>query len=301
MLYIYKFTNKVNDKKYVGQTNDIQKRINGHKSTAFNPKSQDYKSAFHRAVRKYGWENFDFEILEELDDSFGRDYLNEREKFFIEKEKSLVSENGYNIAKGGQGSERDKKTFEQCVASSKIFTLEEIKDVQRMLIEGYAFHEIRNKYPKLSDSFLSNINTGLNFINPELKYPLATCHSRYTKETKEKIIKAIKDGVSYREIKEKYHISPGYVSEINAGNRWRKEGETYPLYLKECADGAYSRTVKHDLIFTNKTCTAIAREHGKAQCTISAINTGRNRKDSRFLYPLNKNQEENQKIWSNLF
>ena len=61
MLYIYKFTNKINGKIYIGQTNDIEQRKRGHKSTAFNEKSHDYHCAFHNAIRKYGLDNFDFE------------------------------------------------------------------------------------------------------------------------------------------------------------------------------------------------------------------------------------------------
>ena len=63
MYYIYKFTNKTNGKIYIGQTNNIQKRKNGHKSESFNEKSAGYNLPFHAAIRKYGWENFNFDIL----------------------------------------------------------------------------------------------------------------------------------------------------------------------------------------------------------------------------------------------
>lgn len=41
MYYIYKFTNKTNGKIYIGQTNNIQKRKNGHRSDSFNEKVLD--------------------------------------------------------------------------------------------------------------------------------------------------------------------------------------------------------------------------------------------------------------------
>ena len=66
MLYIYKFTNKITGKIYIGQTNNIIKRKNGHKSESFNPKANGYSLPFHCAIRTYGWNNFDFEILEEV-------------------------------------------------------------------------------------------------------------------------------------------------------------------------------------------------------------------------------------------
>lgn len=66
--YIYCFTNLINDKKYVGQTNNITRRINEHKSNALNVKSVNYNTVFHKAIRKYGIDNFKIDILEVLND-----------------------------------------------------------------------------------------------------------------------------------------------------------------------------------------------------------------------------------------
>lgn len=61
MRIIYCYTNKINNKKYVGQTNNPERRQREHKSNAFNEKSVNYGSVFHKALRKYGWENFNYE------------------------------------------------------------------------------------------------------------------------------------------------------------------------------------------------------------------------------------------------
>ena len=106
MYYIYKFTNKTNGKIYIGQTNNIQKRKNGHRSESFNEKSAGYNLPFHAAIRKYGWENFNFDILEEICDGESQEYIDEREIFFIQYYHSLKDENGYNITLGGQGQKR---------------------------------------------------------------------------------------------------------------------------------------------------------------------------------------------------
>ena len=42
--FIYIYTNKINGHQYVGQTNDIQKRFNGHKSDSYNKNSHSYTS-----------------------------------------------------------------------------------------------------------------------------------------------------------------------------------------------------------------------------------------------------------------
>lgn len=75
MGYIYKITNKINNKVYVGQTiKTVEKRFNQHK----NNSNKEYFSqiALYQAFNKYGIENFKVETLEECDNEL----LDEREK-----------------------------------------------------------------------------------------------------------------------------------------------------------------------------------------------------------------------------
>ena len=290
MLYIYCFINKITGKRYIGQTNNIEKRKRGHKSESFNPKANGYNLPFHCAIRKYGWENFDFVILEEIDDSFGREYLNEREIYFISYYQSLINQNGYNYTEGGAGCAKPKLSFSEQVKLSKLFNEEEVRDIQDMLLDGYEYFEIKKKYPILTDSFLSNINLGLNFVRDDLTYPLATLHTKFTKETKENIIRDIQANITYKEISEKYGISTGYISMINKGTKWYNDKLNYPLCKKGCSDGAWSENAKRDLIFTNLTHIEIGKKYNKQKSTITALNTGRNRKDSRLKYPLRQHQ-----------
>ena len=88
-----------NNKRYVGQTIRLHKRKQQHVADAYNPNSVSYNYAFHRAIRKYGIENFVFEILE---DGIPREKLNEREMYWIEQMQSY-GENGYNMTMGGDG------------------------------------------------------------------------------------------------------------------------------------------------------------------------------------------------------
>jgi group I intron endonuclease len=94
--YIYSFTNIINGKKYVGQTTNIIKR----KSSHFAPNSKCLK--FARAIKKYGKENFKFEILETIENENSeilRETLNVLEISYIEKFDSFF--NGYNLTQGG--------------------------------------------------------------------------------------------------------------------------------------------------------------------------------------------------------
>lgn len=105
---IYCYTNSVNGKKYIGQTIHPASRKANHKHSALYNSGQDKDSPFHRAIRKYGWDNFDYEELETGIDSYER--LNNLEAFYIEELKTLVSENGYNILPGGKSCPRPKRS-----------------------------------------------------------------------------------------------------------------------------------------------------------------------------------------------
>lgn len=301
MLYIYKYRNKINGKVYIGQTNNIQKRINGHKSVMNNPKDHSYNDAFHAALRKYGYENFSFEIIEEFDDSFGREYLNEREVFFIEYYNSHVSKNGYNITYGGDGCNKEKLTFPQRCARSKIFTETEIRDIQERLIEGYQYFEIKRKYPKLTDSFLTNINCGLNFYRDDLNYPLAKFHTRFHKETMKEIKEKIKEGVAYSKISEEYGISASYLSEINNGHKWFDKEEKYPLNEKKCANKVWQQQCVYDILFTSLSYREIGEKYHRTIHAVKSIAQGSNFYKPEFKYSLRKYLEENQRTFFTIF
>lgn len=92
---IYKITNKVNGKCYIGQSNDIHRRWK--QELAPNAKLNPHLA---RAFEKYGIDNFDFEIIEECQ----REQLNEREQFYIEIYHSIDPKLGYNKTEGGDGN-----------------------------------------------------------------------------------------------------------------------------------------------------------------------------------------------------
>lgn len=90
-MIIYKITNNINNKIYVGQTTQkVSRRLRRHASGK-------EESVISRAIKKYGIEKFN---IEELYYSFSLEDLNEKEKFFI-KEMNTISPNGYNIRSGG--------------------------------------------------------------------------------------------------------------------------------------------------------------------------------------------------------
>lgn len=96
---IYKITNKINGKVYIGQSVNIQKRWIKHKSNLRLNKSN---TILYYAFKKYGIENFLFEIIEECT----QQDLNEREIYWIKYYDSTNRDNGYNISLGGDGTQK---------------------------------------------------------------------------------------------------------------------------------------------------------------------------------------------------
>ena len=99
MGYIYKATNKINNKIYVGQTvHTIEKRWKDHLDDCNSLSGHNY--LFHKAIKKYGPNNFIIEQLEECDNQ----KLNERECYWIKILNSYYLDGfGYNMTRGGEG------------------------------------------------------------------------------------------------------------------------------------------------------------------------------------------------------
>lgn len=62
---IYKITNKISQHSYIGQAKNIGARIKSHVHSSCSPTSKDYDYPLHIAFRKYGLDNFEFDILEQ--------------------------------------------------------------------------------------------------------------------------------------------------------------------------------------------------------------------------------------------
>lgn len=107
---IYCYTNKINGKKYVGQTtNSLRVRNRQHIRESTN-EGHGFKYHFHHDIRKYGIENFSLEILH-IADKYSLDLL---EIYYIEKWNLLDRKYGYNTSSGGSnGNTYAGKTDEE--------------------------------------------------------------------------------------------------------------------------------------------------------------------------------------------
>ena len=90
-------TCKINGKRYIGQSINIKRRMNEHR------RGKSFAPIISKAIAKYGWENFEKEILEECN----KEELDEREIYYIAKYSPE-----YNLALGGDGPTGYKPTLE---------------------------------------------------------------------------------------------------------------------------------------------------------------------------------------------
>ena len=137
---IYKITNLINGKIYIGQTiGELESRWYYHVYYALVGKCQ---TKLGRAIRKYGKDSFSVEIIEKTDD------LDGREIHFISSYKS--DKTGYNIKPGGNGGPHAESTKRKISkANTKRVWTEEMRN--NMSVSILAWHEKRGFIPKNQD------------------------------------------------------------------------------------------------------------------------------------------------------
>lgn len=119
MAYIYKITNDINDKIYVGKTEfSIEKRFQEHCKDS--KKERCEKRPLYNAMNKYGIEHFHIELIEETDGP------EEREKYWIEFYGSFKY--GYNATIGGDG----KKFLDYDLIYNTYLNTKNVKETARL-------------------------------------------------------------------------------------------------------------------------------------------------------------------------
>ena len=185
MVGIYKITNLINQKCYIGQSRNIHQRWCAHRTRPFNEQCEDYNKTLYKAIRKYGLKNFSFEVLEECE----IEQLNEKESYWINYFNS--QKNGYNETLTEYNLAPQKMTSE--LLNNIIQDLKEDKLTIKEIAEKYNFHS----------NMITNINQGHSWFDENLTYPIKPI---YTK-TKYFCILCNKEIISYRA---KYCIECGH-------------------------------------------------------------------------------------------
>ena len=215
--FIYKITNLINGKIYIGQTVHPNKRWIEHKYKARN-ELDNYP--IHLAIKKYGEENFSFEVLEETEN------YDEREKELIKQYNSLCP-NGYNVAIGGNslvmyGENHPRNT----ISNENVLNI--IKELQDNKLTDRA---IAQKY-NTTDKIVADINHGITHVQSNIKYPIRIKKGKQ-KLTQEQVIeikKLLEEGTkTYIDIANLYGVSKGAIYHINKGLTFKDPGRHYPI------------------------------------------------------------------------
>jgi group I intron endonuclease len=107
---IYRATNKVNQKVYIGFTAHWPHRINGHN---YDRRYGNTDKAFYNAIKKHGWDAFEWDAIYQSQDF--EHTLKVMEPYFINEYRSWVGCddcNGYNVTRGGEGTTGWKRSPE---------------------------------------------------------------------------------------------------------------------------------------------------------------------------------------------
>lgn len=272
IFYIYQYTNLVNNKVYVGQTNNFQRRVNEHKSCSFNPKSVNYDDIIHKAIRKYGLENFNIEILEVINNTDSYDFVNEREAFWIKEKKSLITQWGYNVLNGGKNC---WKSF---------LSQNDVNKIKDFIKEGMPYSEIQKAYP-ISKTFISDINNGKSFFDDKEIYPLYSY--RISNDIYDALIEdLVKPELTFKQLAERYNLGESTIKKFNYGTLQHGyyKGE-YPI--RKITPQEYKRQqIKYYLLNTDLSKKEIVSLTNSSDETVRRVNIGSIDKDNNLKYPL---------------
>lgn len=275
---IYIIRNTVNDKCYIGQSNDYKYRFRKHCEAA-RRNNHKYKSYLYNAMNAIGIDKFYVELLETDVENY-----NEKEIYYINKY-NTIRPNGYNLAKGGGGYPHLEGINHH---DSKIKTQEELyKIYDELLNTNYTLTEIGEHFG-VSYGLIEKINKGQTYKNGNYKYPLRdfTISSDQLDNLYNDLMNS---ELSYKELGKKYNLSVNQIKSINAGRSWHKDYYPYPIRrMNFGCDKEIINALKDDLIHTTDSFDILADIYDCSSSTIRRINMGESYYDSKLDYPLRK-------------
>ena len=155
MGYIYKITNQINNKIYIGKTvKSIERRFWEHKNNAH----KNVNLPLYKAINKYGEDNFNIEIVETVENN---NCLNEREIYWINYFNSYIDKgHGYNCTHGGDGGNTNSEK-----------THDYDQDVISLWEQGLTYNQINEKLGlNCSHSVFTRILLKAGYTSEDIHY-----------------------------------------------------------------------------------------------------------------------------------
>lgn len=271
-MIIYKATNTLNHKVYIGLTSfTLERRMNAH---YWQARSSNKNYHFYNAIRKYGWEAFKWEVIDKADSY--EDLLALEIKYIAEYESF---NNGYNSTLGGEGIKGTDRRGEK--NSRAVITEEDaLLIIDLLLANEKTISEIANMLG-INPSIVTNINRGTSWnhlyeISP-LEQGRKRIHQNSAGENNintdltDAIVydmkKMLTEGATRVEVEDKYGVSSQLLQRIIRGVHWahvvyegfcvkveeeeKKEKEKQVKKIRELmADGLSNQEV--NALFDNK-------------------------------------------------
>lgn len=214
-MIIYKVTNIINSKVYIGRTvGTLRYRYRKH---LYDIKHRNSCPLLYNAIRKYGMINFNWETI---DVANSVNELNEKEKYYIKLYNSNNKDNGYNLTEGGDGTDGYKHTEECKYNMSKIKKRQLNNNKYKQKIK-----ENLNKYHNSRKYKLERINVILKKYNKKKENKILSIQRIEKKKllTKERI-----NNITTR-------TCPNCGKEIKYSNYYNmKDAEKKKRYCLEC-------------------------------------------------------------------
>lgn len=223
-MIIYKITNIINDKLYIGKTTkSLEWRWKVH---ICHSKNKNYHGLLQRAIAKYGADNFKLEII---DSAKSEEELNEKEKYWIEYYKSYLKEKGYNLTKGGEGGALVGEALERMKRSKK-----GQKHSEERKSSGYTYLKGINKGKKNAMYGKKPANAGKTMEEFFGKERADEIKEVIRESTKQGMINSKKYQKYLENFKKQYYENPRYCT--HCGKLIEYKSGYIPHVCKECKE-----------------------------------------------------------------
>lgn len=217
---IYLIENKINGKKYIGQTSKSVKERFQHHCKPSN--AYIHKRPLSCAIQKYGKNNFTYRVIESQVENY-----NEREKYWITYYNSIIP-NGYNVMDGGE----EPPHLSGSLHPESKLTEEQVESLTNDLKNtDLKLTELAKKYGFSKNTCIVSFNKGLSYVR-DIKYPIREENpiGKLTKEDVLDIIQLLKFTYrSFESIGEQYNVEARCISRINRGIFHKQDDEEYPI------------------------------------------------------------------------
>lgn len=190
MFYLYTITNLIANKVYVGQTINPQKRWSQHKAYAKRNKPIQY---IHRAMFKYGIENFVFEVIATC---CSQENADATEQTLISQFNSRNNERGYNLSPGGDIAWNRGLPKEQQPMYGKHHS--------KSSKEQIAISNTGIRKPKHTEEWKEFMSSAMTGREITWKQKISESRTKFDVKKESKIASEYKNGVSAKILADKY-------------------------------------------------------------------------------------------------